>query len=212
MGKIKMAKTPPRIDMTPMVDLFFLLLIFFILTATFRPQEAVAVDTPYSNSNTVAPERHIMTLTISKDNLVFFNVDNGEDSAEHLRAKILRAIGQYYNMTFTNDEVKKFEGMNSFSLPMDKMKAWLTEKDSKARDALNTGMPMDSTDNQLLMWIRFSRQYYPEFEVAIKGDQNADYKEVKKVIDILQDNNVNKFNLTTSLESVNITLENLKDI
>ena len=47
--------------MTPMVDLFFLLLIFFILTATFRPQEAVQVDTPTSVSNKTTPERHIIT-------------------------------------------------------------------------------------------------------------------------------------------------------
>jgi len=59
------------------------------------------------------------------------------------------------------------------------------------------------------MWIRYARQYYPEFEVALKGDRDADYKEVKKVIDILQDNNVNKFNLTTNLEKDNITLDNL---
>jgi len=209
MGKIKMHKQPPRIDMTPMVDLFFLLLIFFILTATFRPQEAVAVDTPSSVSNTTTPERHIITLTISKDNMTFFNVDNGIDSSEHLRGKILQAMAQHYQMRFTPAEIKKFEVMNSFALPMDKLKNWINETDSKIRDAMHSGMPMDSTDNQLLMWIRMSRQYYPEFEVAIKGDASADYKEVKKVIDILQDNNVNKFNLTTNLESVDVSLDNL---
>lgn len=209
MGKIKMHKSPPRIDMTPMVDLFFLLLIFFILTATFRPQEAVAVDTPNSISNTTTPEQHVITITISKENMVFFNVDNGTDSSEHLRGKILQAMAQHYQTRFTPAEIKKFEVMNSFSLPFDKLKPWIAATDSKVRDAMHTGMPMDSTDNQLLMWIRFSRQYYPDFEVAIKGDAGADYKEVKKVIDILQDNNVNKFNLTTNLESVDISLDNL---
>jgi biopolymer transport protein ExbD len=209
MGKIKMAKKPPRIDMTPMVDLFFLLLIFFILTATFRPQEAVAVDTPDSNSNTTTPEQHVITITVSKDNKIFFNIDNGTDSAEHLRAKVLQAMGSQYDIRFTPKEIKKFEVLNSFSLPIDKMKDWINAEDTKARDAMHTGMPLDSTDNQLLMWIRFARQYYPEFEVALKGDRDADYKEVKKVIDILQDNNVNKFNLTTNLEKDNVTLDNL---
>ena len=34
------------------------------------------------------------------------------------------------------EEIKKFEGLNSFSMPIDKMKAWIDEKDSKARDAM----------------------------------------------------------------------------
>jgi biopolymer transport protein ExbD len=204
-----MHKQPPRIDMTPMVDLFFLLLIFFILTATFRPQEAVAVDTPSSTSNTTTPEKHVITITISKENMIFFNVDNGSDSSEHLRGKILQAMAQHYQTKFTPAEIKKFEVMNSFSLPFDKLKPWIAATDTKVRDAMHTGMPMDSTDNQLLMWVRFSRQYYPDYEVAIKGDAGSDYKEVKKVIDILQENNVNKFNLTTNLESVDISLDNL---
>ena len=120
MGKIKMHQNHRSIDMTPMVDLFFLLLIFFILTATFRPQEAVTVDTPSSISNTTTPEQHIITLMVSKDNMVFFNVDNGIDTSEHLRGKILQAMGQQYQMKFTPAEIKKFEGMNSFALPMDK--------------------------------------------------------------------------------------------
>jgi len=204
-----MHKSPPRIDMTPMVDLFFLLLIFFILTATFRAQEAVQVDTPSSISNTTSPDQHVITITVSKENMVFFNVDNGSDSSEHLRANILKAMAFQYQMKFTPQEIKKFEGLNSFSLPMDKMKAWINAKDSEERDAMHTGMPMDSTDNQLMYWIRHARNYYPEFEVALKGDRDADYVKIKKVIDILQDNKVNKFNLTTNLESVDISLENL---
>lgn len=209
MGKIKISKQPPRIDMTPMVDLFFLLLVFFILTARFRPQEAVTVDTPNSVSSTITPEQHIITLTISKDNKVFFNIDNGIDTSEHLRSKVLQAMASQYGMKFTPVELKKFEAMNSFALPMDKLKAWINENDSEVRDAMHTGVPTDSTDNQLLMWIRFARQYYPEYEVALKGDREADYKDVKRVIDILQDNNVNRFNLTTNLEEVVISLDNL---
>ena len=88
MGKIKLAVKTPRIDMTPMVDLFFLLLVFFILTATFRPEEAAPIDTPSSTSQTPIPDSHVVTILISKDDKVFFNVDNGSDTIEHLRAKI----------------------------------------------------------------------------------------------------------------------------
>lgn len=209
MGKLKMAKTPPRIDMTPMVDLFFLLLIFFILTATFRMPEAVQVDTPTSVSETLAPDNHVITITVSNDNRVFFNVDNGTDTSEHLRGNILRAMAYQYQMKFTPEEIKKFEGLASFSLPMNKMRAFINAKTTEERDAMHSGMPMDSTDNQLMYWVRISRQYYNDFQVALKGDRNADYKQIKKVIDILQENNINKFSLTTGLEDVEIDMENI---
>jgi len=209
MGKLKMKKSPPHIDMTPMVDLFCLLLIFFILTARFKPQEAVAVDTPSSVSNKISPDRHIITLTVSKDNMVFFNVDNGVDTSEHLRGNILRAMAYQYQMKFTPEEVEKFEALNSFSLPMAKMKEFINAESNEIREEMHSGIPMDSTDNQLLYWIRFARNYYNDFEVALKGDRDADYEQIKKVIDILQENNINNFNLTTNLEEVEIELDNI---
>jgi len=65
------------------------------------------------------------------------------------------------------------------------------------------GVPMDSTNNQLSDWIRFSRLQNPQFRIAVKGDRETDYKTVKRVIDILQENKVNKFNLITNLEQTN---------
>jgi biopolymer transport protein ExbD len=209
MGKLKMHKKPPRIDMTPMVDLFFLLLIFFILTATFRQPEAVQIDTPNSVSNTTTPEQHVITIMVSKDNRVFFNVDNGIDTSEHLRGNVLKAMAYQYQMKFTPAEVKRFEGLASFAIPMAKMKDFIDAKNNDERDAMNTSVPMDSTDNQLLYWIRFARNYNSQLEVALKGDREANYETIKKVIDILQDNNINKFNLTTSLEDVEVKMDNL---
>ncbi len=73
----------------------------------------------------------------------------------------------------------------------------------KDREALETkGIPIDSTDNQLALWILFARQVNPAIQTLIKGDANVDYPIVKKVLDILQDKNVNRFNLITNLEAV----------
>jgi biopolymer transport protein ExbD len=209
MGKIKLPKKSPHIDMTPMVDLFSLLLVFFILTATFRPEEAAPIVTPSSISQTPIPDNNLLTLEIAKDGRVFFNVDNGSDTTKHIRAKILRAMGSNYNIVFTSQEIKKFEALSAFGVPINKLKDFIDAANSDVRSAMQVGIPSDSTDNQLMMWIRQARIYNNDLQVAIKGDAATNYPVVKKVIDILQDNNVNKFNLTTNPEANDVSLDNL---
>jgi biopolymer transport protein ExbD len=207
MGKIKLAHKSPSIDMTPMVDLFFLLLVFFILTATFRPEEAAPITPPTSISQTPIPSNNLLVLEIAKDDRVFFNIDNGSDTTKHIRAKVLQAIGSHYQIKFTPGEVKQFEKMAAFGVPVDKMKDFINAPDQPAREAMQKGIPMDSTDNQLMMWVRFARMYNNDLQVAIKGDGASNYPVVKKVIDVLQDNNVNKFNLTTNPEAIDESLD-----
>jgi len=60
-----------RIDMTPMVDIAFLLLIFYMATTTFKPPEARAVDLPESHSQIELPDKDIINLTVSKDDSMF---------------------------------------------------------------------------------------------------------------------------------------------
>ena len=68
---------------------------------------------------------------------------------------------------------------------------------------------MDSTDNQLGYWVRYARLVNQYAEVAIKGDGDTEYTVVKKIMDLLQDNKVNKFNLVTILEKQEITLKDI---
>jgi len=209
MPKIKLPKKSPRIDMTPMVDLFTLLLTFFILTATMRPQEPAPVDTPFSVSEKPIMDANILTVMIAADNRVFFNVDNGHDTILHFRPKILAEMGKRYNIEFTPEELRTFEkGTSAFGVPIQDMKAYLAAKNMKEREELEKGgIPIDSLDNQLALWILFSRQINPAIETMIKGDSNVDYPIVKEVLDILQDYNVNKFSLITNLEEIRITQE-----
>ena len=69
MPKSKVHRVPPSMDMTPLVDLGFLLVTFFMLTATARPDEPVTVDMPSSVSEIKMPETDIMLITVSKDGM-----------------------------------------------------------------------------------------------------------------------------------------------
>jgi biopolymer transport protein ExbD len=207
MPKIKLPVKTPHIDMTPMVDLFALLLTFFMLTTSFRPQEATIIDTPNSISEKMTPEKNVITVLIGKDNKVFLNFDNGTDTSVLIRKEVLKKIAEQLNLKFTNKELKTFSTWASFGMPAQNIKAWLNTADSKDREKFQIGMPVDSTDNQLNLWIRFIRLQNQNAEVAIKGDANADFKAVKHVMDILQDNKVNRFNLTTTLQKEEAKLE-----
>ncbi|MBK7172842.1 MAG: biopolymer transporter ExbD [Bacteroidales bacterium] len=199
MPKIKLPVKSPHIDMTPMVDLFALLLTFFMLTTSFKPQEAAIIDTPNSISEKVAPEQNVITLLVGKDNKVYMNFDNGTDTSVLIRKEVLKKMAEQYQLTLTEKELKTFATWSSFGMPIEKLKAWLNTEDPKEREVFQTGIPIDSTDNQLNLWVRFIRLQNPNAEVAIKGDGVADFKTVKHVMDILQENKVNKFNLTTNL-------------
>ncbi len=212
MPKLKPPVRTPHIDMTPMVDLFSVLLIFLLLTASFRPSEATVITSPQSVSEKQAPDKDIMTIIINKDGNIFFNIDNGKDSAKHTRVDVLTEMGKQYNVKFTPKELNVFAHLASFGMPMVDFKKWLNASDSKVKEKLQTGIPIDSVNNQpsqLFFWVRFARLANPNAEVAIKGDGDANYKKVKLVMDLLQENKVNKFNLVTNLEKQEVTLKDL---
>jgi biopolymer transport protein ExbD len=209
MPKIKLPTKSPHIDMTPMVDLFSVVLTFLMLTTTMRQPEPAPVDTPASISEKPTPDYNMLTLLISKDDRVFMNIDNGPDTLFKFRRKILMEMGKQYNIEFTEPELREFEkNPSSMGVPMQKMKEFFAAKDAAAKAPFQTGIPLDSLDNQLSSWILYARQVNPAVQACIKGDSKTGYPIVKKVLDILQDKNVNRFNLITNLEAVKVTEAN----
>jgi biopolymer transport protein ExbD len=76
MPKIKKARVSVRMDMTPMVDVAFLLLTFFMLTTSFRPPEEVQIVLPASHSAFKLPESDVMLISLSKDNRILLGFDS----------------------------------------------------------------------------------------------------------------------------------------
>ena len=74
MSAKKMKRIGVRIDMTPMVDVAFLLLIFFMSTSQFDPPQKVPITLPDSHSNLKVPESDVLILAVSKDNQLFWSV------------------------------------------------------------------------------------------------------------------------------------------
>ncbi len=70
MGKIKSKRIGIAIDMTPLVDVAFLLLIFFMTTTQFQPPETEKITLPESRSEFKKPESGIITVNVTKEGRV----------------------------------------------------------------------------------------------------------------------------------------------
>jgi biopolymer transport protein ExbD len=81
-----------RIDMTPMVDVAFLLLIFFMSTTQFRAPEMVAVDLPFSQSEIHVPDSGTIILTMNQTGQVFISSEVATDIQELAFDDVLPAI------------------------------------------------------------------------------------------------------------------------
>jgi biopolymer transport protein ExbD len=144
MGKVKVHRTQPSLDMTPMVDLAFLLVTFFMLTTKFAPEEPLAVDMPTSTSEIRLPETDILTISISPDGIVFFNMDG-----KYNRASLLGRMGEEYGIPFTEEEKNKFALLPSMGVPIQSMKEFLSLDTESRKHVEQPGIPCDSLNNQL---------------------------------------------------------------
>lgn len=71
MSKVKKNRVSIGIDMTPLVDVSFLLLTFFMLTTQFKPPEDVKIDLPMSQSPAKLPESDVMTIFVDKSDSLY---------------------------------------------------------------------------------------------------------------------------------------------
>ena len=214
MTKIKMTRSSPSLDMTPMVDLAFLLVTFFMLTATMRTPEPVIVDTPSSISEIILP-KNTMLLTIDTAGRVFINYEGKDVRINALR----RIMNKFPAVKFTEEEIEKFGSMQSFGVPIKDLPAYI-EADADERkemDAKTKGIPMDTLNNndELSFWVNFIRvegfiwadaqkkdgKTVEDMRIALKADGNAQYKKIDAVIAIFKKQDVYQFNLITDLEA-----------
>jgi biopolymer transport protein ExbD len=85
-----------RIDNTPMVDVAFLLLTFFMLTTTMNKPQTMEINLPPSNDVTVeVAQSNLMTLRVKEDGSIYWNI--GVDPPDKVEFSGLRKLMEQRN-------------------------------------------------------------------------------------------------------------------
>jgi biopolymer transport protein ExbD len=175
MAKIKQKRHPYRLDMTPMVDVGFLLLTFFMLTAKFKPQsdEPLQIQLPVAIEDTTKlPDANIVIIQVgmkplasgSLDTVITYGVSNEKD-----RVPIYKPL----NLTDT------------------KTGQPLTD----AQLSMKGGVRV--TKASLETVIQQSRLQNPSMRYAIDADSGASFGLVDDVMHALQKYGATRINLVT---------------
>ena len=198
MSKVKVKKKDTFIDMTAMSDVTVLLLTFFMLTATFLPKEPIQVITPASVMEIKIPDANLLTILVKNNGQCYLNLDRQND-----RRAVLESIGKEYGISFTDKQIISFINQPSIGVPIGVLPKFLDlgmeDQDAYLKTA---GVPADSANNQVKIWIKHATVANKELRIAIKADKGTPYVMVKNVIGTLQDLKENRFHLITTLRGM----------
>jgi biopolymer transport protein ExbD len=99
-------RRPLEITLTPMIDVVFLLLIFFMVTTTFNQQSELKINLPEADGEEISDNDKMITLTISQDGTYYISGEDGlphqliNQKTETLRRALEQAAGNSRNVPF----------------------------------------------------------------------------------------------------------------
>jgi biopolymer transport protein ExbD len=177
-GKKRAKKQSTKVDMTPMVDLAFLLLTFFVLTATFNKNKAMEITFPAPPDKNVEipPVNNAVTFLLTKDDKIFYYEE--EFDAKDLPPTVLKEVSYAPDGQGGVRDLLKRKN----SVAFEEMKKLDAERE-KSKMA-------DSTYKKRLASINKKNS---AVTVIIKSDDLAKYRNVINLIDELKLMKITKF-------------------
>lgn len=205
MPSVKMAKKSTVTDMTPFVDVGFLILFFFIMATKFKPQEPVTITTPHSVSSQKLMEKDALLIQFDSSGHVFFTLNTKKpDELNTLRQDLINRVSQTRNLGLTPAEENAFIKDGTIGTPFAQLKQYLSMPEAQRKMVKQAGIPVDSSNNELQVWVNNAITTFAgrPVDYMIKGDNNASYPTFKGVMDALAKNDQYKYQLITDPKGV----------
>jgi len=203
MPSVKIPRKSTDTDMTPFVDVAFLILSFFMLATKFKPPEPVEITTPGSVNSSKLPESNAVMIIVDSANRVFFSVLSEKDPSK-LDA-VIQEVNSSQTLNLSQVEMANFRQTFAVGVPFGNLKE-LLDLDSKSQASLKVpGIPvLDSANNQLFWWIAAAKKAFAgePLKYLIKGDAKSKYPTFEAVVAALKRNDEFKYNLVTALDDV----------
>ena len=199
MPSVKIPKKSTFVDMTPFVDVAFLILTFFIMATKFKPEEPVQIKTPNSVSTKDLPEDDAIQVTFDSSGRVFFSVLATKDNVKY---NVIKHMNDSRSLGLTDAEMKNFARMASVGVPFSGLKQLLAIPIEDQKNFKQPGIPLDTLGGELYYWIRDAVGTFTGKKLLylIKGDNSAKYPAFKQVLNAFKKNEIFKFQMITMLE------------
>lgn len=178
-GKRRFKRLSPRMDMTPMVDLAFLLLTFFVLTATFQVPKSMEITFPSEGEPTHL--RRGITFLLGTNDRIFYYEGELQTNESGARKKT-----QLVELSFQPQRRNSLRGFlldKSASLHQDLKKLSL-KRNKKELD--------EKTFKHLSREAKANKEQYT---FLVKACKNASYKNVVDLLDELNICLIGKYTL-----------------
>lgn len=208
MPSVKLPRKSTDTDMTPFVDIAFLILSFFIMATKMKEPDKVTPTPPESVGSETIPAE--MSVLISMDSSrVFFQLNPPKKEEQQWRGLLIDKLNSTRSLNLSDDEKSTYAmSAASIGMPINKLKGYLALSDVERSGLTEEGIPVrDSANNELYWWVDAALRVFADkglkegdIKYLIKGDQNAKYPLFEGVVSALKRNGQLKYYLVTSLE------------
>ncbi|MCF3111438.1 biopolymer transporter ExbD [Niabella sp. CC-SYL272] len=198
MAKAKIQKKSTDTDMTPFVDVAFLILSFFIMATKFKPSEPVPIETPNSVASQVMPDNNAVMMSIDKDNKVYFSIMSKSDIQKG--KEIIKEAAKRAGVTLSDADLSQYQDGEMIGMPFNKIKGFLALPPAQRAKVAQDGIPVkDSATSELVNWIGAAKYVFAgeQLKYLVKGDNSSKYPTFGAIIDAMKRNDEQKYNLVT---------------